>query len=121
MYTVVRFDCSGSNLSVEAVGERLQQMASIRYEGPDAGCRHRVSYTVARDDDWKDHVASMSQFLDRSAEVIDWARSCGVWVGFDVAIEPDDYLGLVGSFGVGHEFMQQLGQKGVDLVVSVYR
>ena len=121
MYTVLRFQCVKPERTLQDLGERLQRCTYIKYEGHDKGVANRISCTVATEDVWDDHIATVMQFLELSKELLEWARSNGVELSFDIAIEPDDYDGILGSFDFPHQLLTVLGESGIDLTISVYR
>lgn len=121
MYTVFRLDCMNSRISIHELGAYLQMFPFFAYDGPDKGVADRVSCTVATEDAWDDHLSSIERFLGGSSELFEWAKFHGVEMCFDVAIEPDDFNGIVGRFNMPHELLKSIGQTEIDVTISVYR
>lgn len=121
MYTVIRFQCADSLTTIQELGDVIGHFPSIGFDGPDKGNAKRISCTVATDDDWETHLASIERFLVEGAELVKWANHRNVAVSFDMAIEPEDVNGFLGSFSIPPDVTRKIGEMRIGLTISVYR
>jgi hypothetical protein len=120
MYTVIRFHISGASISVEELGAQLTALG-LNYDGPDRTRYLRVSCTLARDETWPEHISMVRAQVQALSGLLRHVRERGGGASIDIAIDPDDFQGPVGSFEFPDAVMRTLLEEKVSVVFSVYR
>lgn len=122
MYTVVRFTASQtvSDELLEEVGRDVNRVTEGGFSRLDrAG--GRFSVPVASDGDWDDHVEAIAAFVRKTSEIISHAKTRGVSVVADVAIEPEDAEGKsYVSYELPTELLIELVNQGVGIGFTWY-
>ena len=121
MFCVLRFNDSTESINTEQLGTRLNELVPGLYTGPDRKFPHRFSCTVSSDNSWAAQRQSMFDTLKKSSAIIHEARSKGVNIEFDLAIDSDDYgKAWLTEVSVDLDLLNLLHEHEVELVMSIY-
>ena len=74
------------------LGQRLNGIRGFAFDRLDHR-GHRFSISVSSDGDWRVHLDSLLDFVQKASSVIADAQRIGVTVEADAAIEPEDLHG----------------------------
>jgi hypothetical protein len=121
MYSVIRYDMTNATVSVDDMGCVLNRCISEIYNNPDRGVPNRISCTVSSADVWSEHIKEILQKIWLMDTAIQYARKHGSTVSLDIAIEPNDYSGLVGSFPIASQLCDYALNNDVQMMISIYR
>lgn len=121
MYTVLRFESPTETVEkLTILGEGLNRIKEKTFSGLDR-IGGRFSCSVCDDDNWDEHTRAMSEFLSVFKEILVEAKSYGIEVEFDVALEPEDcekksYI----STCLEPQLLKKLVDEDVGITLSYY-
>ena len=124
MYTVVRFcaDETCSDETLMAFGVRLSSVVPNTYDGRLDHAGHRFSFGVSRKDEWTANLAETMQLVRESLPLVEAARTLGIYVEIDTAVEPRDIQDRTWlSCSVPPEVSMELARAQINLTVTIYR
>ncbi|MGE0142075.1 MAG: hypothetical protein AB7I19_02480 [Planctomycetota bacterium] len=122
MYTVVRFTSdSVAPEELERVGRHLNTLVPGAFEGLRP---HKDGFApeIAIDGDWRDHRYAIIGFVLKGLAAIAAARKLGISVCVDVAIWPEDLVGLrLFCLHADAELLRTLAEADMSMEISIYR
>jgi hypothetical protein len=120
MFTVMRFLDKSGAINLEALGATLDRTCPGLFDGLDRVPR-RFSCSLCSENGWRAHRQAILATVTKCDETIKQAQKLGVSVSLDIAIEPEDYHGLVMlELPFDQEILGFLHTRVIDVTITIY-
>lgn len=120
MYSVLRFSDPSQSLDLEKCGQEVNECAAGLFTGMDR-IKHRLSCSLSTDDNWKTQCEEIIRTIGTCMRVVEHARSVGIEVDLDLAIDPDDYMGsLFTEVYLEKRLLEILCRADIPMTISIY-